>query len=113
MKFLKNLKIFFKILVGFGIVLILIFFMGIIVVININRINNVYIKVYQINVKVFIVIGNVFEGFERQCVNYRNILFVRNFVEMNLYFQKIDEINNFYKINFEEFLRLINEEDIK
>lgn len=46
MKFLKNLKIFFKILVGFGIVLILIFFMGIIVVININRINNVYIKVY-------------------------------------------------------------------
>ncbi|WP_232841399.1 MCP four helix bundle domain-containing protein [Caldicellulosiruptor acetigenus] len=74
MKFLKNLKISSKILAGFGIVLILILFMGTIAVTNINRINNAYTKVYQTNVKSFIAIGNVLEGFERQRINYRNIL---------------------------------------
>jgi len=113
MKFFNNFKISAKILAGFGIVLILILFMGIIAVTNINRINNAYTKVYQTNVKAFITIGNVLEGFERQRINYRNILLARNATEMNSYLQKTDEINNFYKTNLEEFSRLINEEDIK
>lgn len=113
MKLFKNLKISVKILAGFGIVLILILFMGTIAVTNINRINNDYTEVYQSNVKAFIAIGNVLEGFERQRINYRNILLARNSAEMNSYLQKVDEINDFYKTNLEDFSKLINEEDIR
>jgi len=108
---IKNLKISAKILSGFFIVLVLILIMGIFSITNINKINNSYMNVYNKHIKSFMLIGEVLNYFQRQRVNYRNVLLARNSTEMNSYIQKTDEITNNFKTALEEYSKLIEEED--
>jgi len=110
---IKNLKISAKILSGFFIVLVLILIMGIFSITNINKVNNSYMNVYNKHIKSFMLIGEVLNYFQRQRVNYRNVLLARNTTEMNSYIQKTDEITNNFKTALEEYSKLIEEEDIR
>ena len=107
---IKNLKISAKILSGFMVVLILIMIMGILSIVELNKINNSYMNLYNTHVKSFELFGQVLNYFQRQRVNYRNVLLARNSAEMNSYIQKTDEITNNFKTALEEYSKLIEEE---
>jgi len=113
MKLFHNMKLSAKILSGFLIVLILLGFVGVSGWNSLNRLNDAYNKLYENNVKDFIYISNVLEGFERQRINSRNILLSRNPSEMTSYLQKVDEIDNFYKSSLQEFGSIIKEKDVQ
>lgn len=106
MKLFNNMKISVKILSSFIVVLLLLSIVGIIRINSINKINYTYTEMYENNVKAFIYISNVLEGFERQRINSRNILLSRNKDEMNRYIQEISEIDQFYKSNLQLFEKL-------
>ncbi|ADQ05057.1 methyl-accepting chemotaxis sensory transducer [Caldicellulosiruptor owensensis OL] len=110
---IKNLKMSAKILSGFMVVLILIMIMGILSIVDLNKINNSYMNLYNTHVKSFELIGQVLDYFQRQRVNYRNVLLARNSAEMNSYIQKTDEIANNFKTALEEYSKLIEEEDTR
>ncbi|WP_041722478.1 MCP four helix bundle domain-containing protein [Caldicellulosiruptor saccharolyticus] len=112
MKLFNNMKISVKILSSFIVVLLLLSIVGIIGINSINKINYTYTEMYENNVKAFIYISNVLEGFERQRINSRNILLSRNKDEMNRYIQEISEIDQFYKSNLQLFEKTIKENDI-
>ncbi|WP_271628546.1 methyl-accepting chemotaxis protein [Caldicellulosiruptor sp. DIB 104C] len=112
MKFFRDMKISLKILAGFFVILVLISIMGAVAVNSLNKIHNSYMTMYENNVKAFVYISGVLEGFERQRVNYRNVLLSRNANELQSYLQKADEINNYYKSNLQEFSKIIKEKEI-
>lgn len=112
MKFFRDMKISLKILAGFFIILILISIMGIVGVNSLNKIYSSYKAMYENNVKAFIYISSVLDGFERQRINYRNVLLSRNESEMQSYIQKTSELSSEYKSGLQEFSKVIKEKDI-